>query len=306
MKHLLNFLLLFTVVSVCQAQKVKPSLNLTKGNTYYHVTTANSAMVQSINGQENKIDLTISGKMAFKVLDKTDTVYKMEVTYEWLTMKVGMAGNTIDIDSKKNDPNDIPSSIMAAITNKPFNITLTKSGKVISVENMDKIIAGVFDGFTQIDATKKEQLKAQFSQSFGPDAFRGSIEIATAIYPDKAVAKNDKWTVNTMLSAPVKANVQMNYELTDILGDSYQIHGEGTMNTDKNAKPMVVNGLSISYNLNGTTITDIKADKTTGWISEVKSKQAMKGDMQIPDGPSVPGGMTIPMTFATDILVSNK
>ncbi len=143
-------------------------------------------------------------------------------------------------------------------------------------------------------------------QSFGPNAFKGSIETSTAIYPATPVAKNDKWTVNTKLESPAKATVHMVYQLTDVLTDNYQIHGEGTMITDKDAKPMQINGLLISYNLNGTTVSDIKADKTTGWVTEVKLKQTMKGEMKIPDGPSVPGGMTIPMTFNTDILTTDK
>ncbi len=306
MKHFLNLLVLFAAVNYCQAQKVRPALNLTRGNTYYMISSATSAMVQSLNGQENKINLTIAASMAFKVLDKADTVYKMEVSYQWLNMKIQMADNTIDIDSKKTDPNDIPSSIIAAMVNKPFNISLTKTGKVLAVENIEKMISGIFDGFPQIDTAKKQQIKTQFMQSFGPAAFKGSIETATAIFPNGPVAKNDRWTVNTKLESPAKATVRMSYQLTDILNDLYQIHGEGTMATDKDAKPMQINGLSISYNLTGTTIADIKADKATGWLKEVKLKQAMKGDMQIPDGPTVPGGMTIPMTFATDVLTSDK
>ena len=60
------------------------------------------------------------------------------------------------------------------------------------------------------------------------------------------------------------------------------------------------------YKLNGSLITDIKIDKNTGWINEVKLKQIMKGSIEIQDNPQLPGGMTIPMTFNTDVLTTDK
>jgi hypothetical protein len=301
MKYLLNLPLLLVVFTPCRAQKFNPELNLVKGNTYYMASTGTSAIVQSVNGQENKVNIVISSRMAFKVTGIMDSVYTMEVSYQSLETKIQMADTTIDMDSKKNSPLDIPSSIIAAMMNKPFYITLTRSGKIKSVENIGKMITGVFDGFPQIDTAKKEQIKKQFMQSFGANTLKSSLEMGTAIFPKIAVAKNDKWTVNTSLEAPAKASVQTTYQLIDVSGDFYQIHGDGVMTSDKDAKPLQINGLPMKYNLNGTTLTDIKVNRSTGWISEVKLKQLMSGNIEILDNPQMPGGMTIPMTFNTEV-----
>jgi hypothetical protein len=190
--------------------------------------------------------------------------------------------------------------------NKLFKLEMTKTGKIRSVKNIDKMIAGAMENFPQIDASKKEKIKEQFMQSFGPNDFKGSIEMGTAIFPDVPVAKEGKWTVKTNLESPAKALVIINYQLADIVEGIYLIHGDGTLVTDKNAGPIHINGLSIKYNLNGSIISDIRVDKATGWINEVKLKQAMMGDMQILDNATVPGGMTIPMTFNTDVNTSGK
>jgi hypothetical protein len=306
MKYLLYTLLFLVAVNYCNAQKFKPALNLTKGNTYYLTTNAGSVIVQTASGQQNTVNLSFNFKMAFKVTGATDSVYSMEVSYQSLSMKMEMPGNTIDLDSKKNDPQDVPSSIIAAMMNKPFNLEMTKTGKIKSVQNIDKMVSGAMKSFPQIDSAKKEQVKAQFMQSFGPNAFKGSIEMGTAIFPDTPVAKEDKWTVKTQLESPAKATVTITYQLADIIEGNYLIHGEGTMVTDKNAAPTHINGLPVKYGLNGSLISDIRVDKTTGWITEVKLKQAMMGDMQILDSPQVPGGMTIPMTFNTDVNTTGK
>ncbi|ASU35876.1 DUF6263 family protein [Mucilaginibacter xinganensis] len=306
MKYFTYTLFCCIAAQLCFAQKFKPALNLTKGSTYYLTTTAGSAVKQTISGQQNAINLTFTFKMAFKVTGIADSVYSMEVSYQSLGMKMDMAGNSVDMDSKKSDPQDIPSTIIAAMMNKSFNLEMTKTGRIRSVQNIDKMVSAAMESFPQIDAAKKEQVKAQFMQSFGPNAFKGSIEMGTAIFPDRPVAKDDKWTIKTSLESPAKAEVAITYTLADVVGGMYVIHGDGTITTDKNAGSVKINSMPIKYNLNGTIISDIRVDKATGWISEVKMKQAMMGDMQILDNPQVPGGMTIPMTFNTDVNTAGK
>jgi len=305
MKHFIYTLFFCAAVSYCSAQKFKPALNLANGVTYYLNSTANSAITQTVAGTENKVNLNLAFSMAFKVTGTADSVYSMEVSYHSLKMTMDMGGNGISLDSKKNDPQDLPSTMIAAMMNRPFNIEMTKSGRVKSVTNIDKLFAA-FDTFTQVDATKREQVKAMMMQSFGPNAFKGSIEVGTAIFPVNPVAKEDKWIVNTSLESPVKAAVSVNYQLVDVVAGQYIIHGDGTITSDKNAAPANVNGMPVKYNLNGSLVSDIRVDKATGWISEMKVKQVMMGDMQILDNEKVPGGMTVPLSFNTDALTTSK
>ncbi|MFI5139212.1 MAG: DUF6263 family protein [Sphingobacteriales bacterium] len=297
MKYFFTLLLFVVILSPSRAQKFTPALLLVKGGIYYLSNTGTSAIVQSMSGKENKVDLTASFKMAFKVADISDSAYNMEVSYQSIAMKIQMADTTIDMDSKKSSALDLPSSIMAAMMNHPFNITLSKSGKVTSVENIQKMINTVFDGFPKIDTAKKQQFKKQFTESFGAGSFKDVLEMGTAIFPTAAVGKNDTWTINTVAASPAKANVATTYQLVDVTGDFYQIHGDGTLVSDKDVKAAAINGLSMKYNLNGTSLIDIKVSKDTGWISEVNLRQLMSGNIEIADNPKAPGGMTIPMTF---------
>ena len=305
MKHFIYTLLFCAAACYCNAQKFKPALNLANGTTYYLNSTANSVITQTIAGQENKINLGFAFSMAFKVTGTVDSVYNMEVSYHSLSMTMDMADNSIRFDSKKNDPQDVQSTMVAAMMDKPFNIEMTKSGRVKSVTNLDKIFS-TFDTFTQVDAARREQVKTMLMQSFGPNAFKGNIEVGTAIFPATPVAKEGKWTVNTILESPVKSAVSVNYQLVDVVAGLYIIHGDGTITCDKNAAPADVSGMPVKYNLNGSLVSDIRVDKATGWISEIKLKQVVMGDMQILDNPKVPGGMTVPLSFNTDAITTNK
>jgi hypothetical protein len=305
MKYLLAFCFVIPAVG-CFAQKFKPTLHLVKGQTYYLSSSATSAITQGIYGRENKVNLSLSSKMAFKVIDLKDTLYAMEVNYQSLDMKIGMADTTIDMNSNNHNKADTASVLIAQMMNKPFNITLSTTGKVVSIKNMDKIIAGVFDAFPKIDSTKKKLVKNQFEQSFGEKAFKGCLETGIAIFPQMAVAKNDTWTVNTLMESPVKSNVQTVYRLVDLSRDYYQLHGDGDLTGDTTSKPVEINGMPAKYSLNGTILTEIKIDKKTGWILEVKLRQLLDGNIEIMDNPKMPGGMTIPMIFNTEVTTTGR
>ena len=73
MKKLLTFTILFLAYTACFAQKATLALNLTRGNTYYMITNTNMNISQTINGQLQNVNSTLTAKMAFTVTAVLDT-----------------------------------------------------------------------------------------------------------------------------------------------------------------------------------------------------------------------------------------
>jgi len=306
MKYIFNLFFLIFVSFACQAQKLKLTLNLIKDNTYVMVTNTTSAIKQTVNGQENNVNLTIAGTTSFKVLNVDDSLYYMEVVYKNVSMKMQLPSGPLNFDSQKKDPNDVMSSMLAGIVNKPFTATLTKSGRVHSVENVENMISSVLDSYTQLQGTQKDQIKEQFIQSFGSKALKGSIELSTALFPETPVAKNDKWTINTLLESAMTDRVTTVYQLTKVTPTSYIIHGDGRIEQAGNGDFKQVNGMPMKYHVSGTMIADITADKVTGWVSESKIKQTLSGTVEIKDNPKIPGGIVFPMSVVNETLSTDK
>lgn len=294
MKTFLSILLLMVILVPCQAQKVKPALNLVKGDTYNTLSAVSSTVDQTFNGSVMSYTIKSSAKTAFKVVDVKDTVYNMEVSYISIGMDVQSPNGELGFSSDKKDAQDIPSQLLAAMVNKPFLVTLSKSGKVLSVQNIGKIMTTVFSNM-KLDSAQAQQLKTQFMQSFGEQAFKGTLEQELAIYPNVKVAKTDKWVVNTKLLSIMEANIQTVYTLQDITDAYYLIHGDAKITTIDKDKVSRINDMPVKYNLNGTLLSDIKADKNTGWIIQAILVQDMAGDLKILDNPAFPGGTTMPM-----------
>ena len=305
MKRILLAVTLIIVSAVGYAQKVKPALKLIKGNTYYLVTSARSVIKQTINGQLNNIDMTIDGKMSFKVLNTDDSLYYMEVNYTKVGMKMVLATGAVAFDSDNKDTTNVMARIMGGITNKPFTASITKSGRIRSVENAENMISAMIDGIKEVPQAQKDQLKSQLTQSFGSSALKSNLQMSMAVLPETAVAKNDKWTIGTKLEGAMTAQIMSVYQLMDVTPQSYIIHGSSTIATDNTAGYKTISNMPMKYNMKGTMTSDIVVDKATGWISSSKMKQTIDGTVEIKDNPQVPGGLTFPMTLSGETTTSD-
>lgn len=305
MKRILALLIGFGFIISSPAQKIKLALNLTKGATYAQHTISSMSLIQHVNGQEMNINMDIKGTLFYKVTDIQDSVYHMEVKYEDLLMKMALPGTDKEFSSAKADSTDIMSTVLGALKNKPFYIKMTKTGKITEVTNFDALFAGAFEQLHQLPEAQKQQIREQLEKSYGEKAMKGGFEMVTAIFPDKPVAKGDKWEIKTRLEATMPASVKTIYELKEITDAYAVISGASKMETDKEAY-VQSNGMQLKYNMTGDMTATIKINRQTGWIVDAKMSQTIKGTGEMKDNPQIPGGMTIPMTINTEITITEK
>jgi len=306
MKYIFTSIILLLLAGAGYGQKHKLGLNLVKGSTYYTVSSTTSKIKQTINGQENNIGVIITGRISFKVLNANDSLYFMEVAYKNVGLKMQLPTGMVSFESEKKDSTDIMSAILHGMVDKPFTATINWKGRIRAVDNVENMIASVLDGFPQLQGPQKDQIKAKFVESFGGTAIKTSLESSMAIYPDNAVAKNDKWLLNTRLQTTMSAATTTNYQLTDITPTGYTIHGDGIISTNDNDDYKTISGMPMKYHMKGTVISDIRVDKVTGWITESHVKQDLSGTVSIKDNQQVPGGVTFPMTMSAETVITDK
>lgn len=281
-------------------------LNLKKDSVYYQKVVSKSLVSQEFGGQTMDIDMGITGLMSFKVTDYKDSVYSMEVKYEELGMSMNMMGMTQEFSSENNNPEDIFSTILKNMKNKSFTLKMNKQGKVLEVKNIEGLYESMFEGI-ELSTEEKEQIKVQLMTTYGEESLKGNIEMASAIFPEaKKVNKGEKWNVNTKLSAGFVANLNSTYELKEINKDSYLIVGNGTLVTTNSDTYTETNGYLVKYSINGTVLSEIKIDKTTGWTTESKITQDFSGTNFIKLTPDAIEDMAVPMKIKTDVLITNK
>lgn len=302
----LSAILLLLVTTCCSAQQVTLALNLKKDSIYYLNTNATVNGEQIIQGTTQILKSSISGKISHKVISITDTLYEMEVRYKNLGMQMDVAGQSISFSTDKKD--DMVSTLIATIVDKPFLMTISKSGRIIVLKNLENLFAGMFDNFPQLTEEQKVQLKTQFQESFGEKQFRSSFQDIFVIYPQQALSLNSKWVNDTELVATgLTVKTKMTFTLTDITNNGYKLSGVATLSSDNNVGYNETgDGIFMRYiNATGTTTADVKIDKVTGWVVESKVVKKINGILQIKDGPKTPGGGQFPMSLTATILGKN-
>lgn len=305
MKYLIALLCSLVSAGVV-AQKIQPTLNLSTGHTYY-ITCNDSLSVIRINaGVQNNVSICSSYQIAFDITGNTDTIYHAIAHYQKLGLKINLMDTTIDMSSIMSNKTDTPSVLIRAMMNKPFRVTLTKSGRIMSVRDIGKIADSALLIFPTMDSAKRNAIKSRFMQYFGEDAIKSGLERYTRIFPHHSIAKLDQWVINSRITEPAAADVKTSYELVGQTADDYHIHGDGTISTGAGAQPLIIDGRPAKYTLQGLTFADILINKKTCWPVEYKYKQIASGKIEISANSVMPGTVVIPVILKSETYITGK
>jgi len=256
---LLLIIALMTITSISsQAQKVELTLNLEKGKEYRQVTNSKATIIQDIYGQKMNIVMTIKGGMSYKVVSVNPSDYDLEVKYESLSMITEMAQMKMEFSSDKNDEQDILSTLLSKMIGNTFNVKMAKNGKILEVKDIELQIESLFEDFTNIPENQLAQFKSQITEAYGAEAFKGSIQMVTAIFPGNPVNKGDKWTINTNLESQMALSMTTEYEFTDLGSNYAMIKGNSVIETEDKDEYIESNGMMMKFDMTGSMIQKLR------------------------------------------------
>ena len=305
-KLLLSMIVALSVTFTCQAKKTELSLHLQQGKTYSQVSNSHVTIDQQVQGQSMKMVMNITGSMSFHVTAVTAEGYDMDVQYDSLSMSMQMPMGSRSFSSESTDSTDIFSSVLKSMKHQPFQVKMTRKGKITEVKNLNKLFDSMFSELPQVPAPQREQIKAQLVRSYGEDAFKGNMEMSLAIYPDKPVAKGDTWVMVNKQKSGMPVEITTTYTYKGDEADDYLITGDSKLQTEDNGQFVENNGMQMKYDMSGTMTSQIKVNKTTGWIKEAHLQQEMKGTTTVKANARMPNDMLIPMTMHNDMTFTDK
>lgn len=298
MKYTVTAILLFSI----NLNKADLGLKLKVGDTYSQSYVSKTSITQNINGMEQVINMEIIGGMTFHVEERMSDRYLMSASYSSLAMKMNSPMGEV-LFSSEGETEDMFSIIMKNMVGKAFKIEMHKNGSIAGIHELDNIFNNMFEAFPDLPEQQKAQITAQLKQAYGEKAFKGNIEMITAIFPDQDVEVGESWKNSVKLESGMSAFMNNTFTLVETGTDAVLIDGITEISTEDKDAYMDVNGMPTRYNLSGKMKTSYKVDPQTNWIIEGTIEQEMSGDVQIQDNPSLPGGITIPMTMTNNMTV---
>jgi len=301
MRTLFTVLLLTFFISPLKSQSINLSLNLTKGKEYSHNIKVNENINQIINNQDANLKLIIDGSIKYLVKDKLDNGYRIDMSYNKLSMLTQTEHLSVEISSENKDA---ISSIFASMMNKPIYLHINNTGKVIDIKNVESLWEQSVNQVDVLPEEQKLQIKEELLRFFGSKTLKGSIELLTAIYPNQPINIGDNWDITIHIENELKLIVSTKYELVAITSDYALIRGNSTVKTINSDEYIELNGEYIRYDAEGTILSDIKLDKESGWIIDAKIIQKMQASAFIKENSQLPSGMQLKLNTTSETIVS--
>lgn len=299
MKYILAAIIL---IFSANEKKADLGLNLKTGETYSQIYISNTTITQTIYGMEQVIKMDITGGMDFHVNENLGESYLMSASYSSLIMKMNTPMGEM-LFSSESDGVDVFSTLIKTIIGKEFTLEMSRDGTISKIENLDNIFKDMFESFPQFTEAQKQQILTQLQQAYGEKAFKGNIEMITAIFPNKEVKVGEKWENSVKLESGMAGFMNNTFTLVDVNSDAIIIEGTSQISTEDKDAYLEVNGMPTRYNLTGETKSSYKLDPESNWVVEGKIEQEISGDAHIKDSPNLPGGITIPMVIKNDMII---
>jgi len=308
MRKILTLVVITTLSTMICAQKYKLELNLKMGAVYTQNITSKTVMEQTSNGKTQNTDISSTGKITYKVVGVKDSIYDLETRYESLSIKVKVNSDNsyLAISSEKKDKADMLSTALSGITNKPFKIMMSKSGKVVDMQNIESFFSAIFNDLNLDKDFKNQQIMDQLDKSFGNKTLKANLEKNFAIFPKLPVSVGDRWTSTSSYDLGLSARTETTYELLGIVDNCYLVKGTLKMNTENKDEYKDLNGMQAKSDITGLYTSTTKVDKKSGWINEQSINYDVISKIKLKETPQLPEGMTIDIKMSMVMVVKDK
>ncbi|HEX6891441.1 MAG TPA: DUF6263 family protein [Chryseolinea sp.] len=268
------------------------------GDEYVMAQSTKQTLKQMIMGTEQKGENEYSGEMRIKVAQVTSDGAKVEMQFTKLKSRSMTIMGEMLMDSEGSD-DEVQNKMLKSMMNKPFSVTLNKSGEVSSVEGAEKLWSDL--GSLNMDDQNTARAKQILEQFMDNSALKSNIEQSMVRYPKEKVKEGDKW--NSMNEFPMEFPIKANnsWSLISLGSGTANVSADGIFTTTDKEKTLdLPNGIRAKVDLSGRQQLKSTVDIKTGWATDIHIHSELKGKMILLAGGMLPENMDVPMEILTD------
>jgi hypothetical protein len=282
-KILLLIAFVLSAITITLAQTAS-TLNLSKGQKYLVENKISTQNTQEVQGQSIESKADFSSSYNIEVREVKDNNYNLTNTIKTVKVNASAMGQDISFDSdKKEDLDSENGNELKKYINQPKDITIDKSGKVVTTKKPDTSTA---------QATQANMITMIMKQMVGdPEEGGYGANLAFEALPENAKI-GTTWADSSSSDGISKVT---NYTIKEINGNKATIVLEGTLITDIKSE---MQGMEVTTKTKGKFSGEDIVDIETGVIQQRTSIMDATGIIGVM-GQEIPN--TTKVTSATTV-----
>jgi hypothetical protein len=301
-KILLSCIAVIGCLSAMAQNSADLRMNPEKNKVYRFSSASEQTIIQTVNGNQQTIESRTNNTLSLKMIDATAGFLIAEIRFDTLKSNTNSMGKTIIMSSVSEgniaspETADVISCIMNRLSRNALYAKIDYTGKVLEVVNAKMLSDVIMKDTSSITLTgpMAAGVKTQIKTMVSDNSLKTMVEPFTYYLPGKQVTTGESWNISIRTnSGGMTLDINTDYHLDGIDGNSANITAESNIKAAENAGPMISGGASITYDdLKGLSKSSMVIDIRTGLVVEEKAKTHIAGNL----GVSGPGfSMQIPM-----------
>ncbi|MCX7880180.1 MAG: DUF6263 family protein [Ignavibacteria bacterium] len=231
-----------TVDSLTKGQKPKDSifffLNPVLEKEYVFKTTMQQTVTQTSDTQkvETKQQQSVVYSLKPKSISQTGLIL-FEVSFKSIEQKIHSPLISFELNTKKKRKENTPiETFYNSLIGKLFYLRVGKNGSDVEIFGVDSLINNIVNEILAKDEFKgadKASLSHIISSFFNSSELKKNFEKFFEIYPKKPVSISEPWTNIKTIQEPLPAEIQNQFQIKSISGDTLQLTLKSKVNFKK-------------------------------------------------------------------------
>ncbi|HTJ48934.1 MAG TPA: DUF6263 family protein [Cyclobacteriaceae bacterium] len=266
---------------------------------YDWVQVTNQTIKQSIMGMDQVVENTVKASILLKVSALTSNGAKLEARYVSMSMSMKLPAGmgSQDLDSN-GDQEKLENKVMKALTDKPFTITITKQGKIESIDGEENL----WSDFSSLGLNNEQlsAMKSTLEQNLSEGSLKTSFQMVLTSYPENPIKPGEQWKNKLGAGSSFPLETENTWSIAKIEGETANLSAIGvTSTTDKTKVVSLPNNIKSTFDLAGEQKVTSAVNVKTAWPTQVTINSEIKGNMNLLAGGMIPTDLAVPMSIVT-------
>lgn len=288
-----------------QAQAISLKFHPPVGTVYVSEFDIQTDIDQTIMGIEQNVNAKTFMVLKSTVLESHENFCLLEMVYQRLAIETKTAFFSMIIDSESDDGENPANSVLKKLTGQKFIAKINHKGELESIEGMEELFRTIMDDF-QGDPEAAPEYKMLMEQSFGYDNLSQNFNQITPTFPEKMVKTGESWEYTSSInSSDFQLDLKTSARLESIENGLARIMVNSGLETPVNNE-MMVQGINANFNMEGSQISEILIDISTGIPINSIINQEMEGLIEMNMEAAGTENMTVPMKIKSSIFMKTR